>query len=229
MRILSFIQQKGGAGKTTLCLNLSVAAEARGEKVLVVDLDPQGSAVFWSTTRGTNRPTIIDALPEKLPDIIKAAAELGASLVFIDAPSRLDAIALAAVRAADLVICPTVPDLLNLKPLQDTVDLIESADKLADAVGVLNNVDDSSTASGAKKIDRAKGVLASFKMAVAPTAVFHLPQFSNAYDRGKGVTEIKPAGGKAATQIQNLWVDLDKLARRISAPKRNGLAKEARP
>ena len=76
-------------------------------------------------------------------------------------------------------------------------------------------------------------MLAAFKMAVAPTTIFHLPQFSAAYDKGKAVTELKPADGKAATQIEALWGDLDKLARRIAAPvashKRNGKAKEARP
>ena len=170
MRVWSFIQQKGGVGKTTLCLNLAVAAEARGEKVLVVDLDQQGSAVFWSTTRGTNKPTVIDALPEKIPDILKAAPELGATLCMIDAPSRLDPIALAGVRAADLIVCPTVPDLLNLAPLKETVTLIEAADKLRAAVCVLNNVEE---AGAPKKIAHARDVLASFKMAVAPTAVFH--------------------------------------------------------
>jgi chromosome partitioning protein len=224
LRIWSFIQQKGGVGKTTLCLNLAVAAEATGEKVLVVDLDPQGSAVFWSTTRGTNKPTIIDALPEKLGDIIRAAPELGATLLIIDAPSRLDPVALAAIRVSDLVICPAATDLLNLAPLQETVALIESADKLGVAVGVLNNID-----GAAKKIDNARGVLEAFKMAVAPTTIWHLPQFSAAYDKGKAVTEMKPADGKAAFKIAALWTDLDKLARRMAAPKRNGKAKEARP
>jgi hypothetical protein len=46
------------------------------------------------------------------------------------------------------------------------------------------------------------------------------------------VIELKPAGGKAATQIEALWEDLDKMARSIAAPaasrKRNGKA-EARP
>jgi chromosome partitioning protein len=186
--------------------------------------------VFWSTTRGTNKPTIIDALPEKLGDIIRAAPELGATLLMIDAPSRLDPVALAAIRAADMIVCPTVPDLLNLAPLQETVALIESADKLTAAVGVLNNVDES---GAGKKIDNARSVLASFKMTVAPTAIFHLPQFSAAYDKGRAVTELKPVDGKAALQIEALWGDLDKLARRIAAPvashKRNTKAKEARP
>jgi chromosome partitioning protein len=227
LRIWSFIQQKGGVGKTTLCLNLAVAAEAKGEKVLVVDLDPQGSAIFWSTTRGTNKPTIIDALPERLPDIIRAAPELGATLLMIDAPSRLDPVALAAIRVSDLVVCPAATDLLNLAPLQETVALIETADKLGVAVGVLNNVD-----GAAKKIEHARDVLAAFKMAVAPTTILHLPQFATAYDKGKAVTELKPADGKAATQIDALWGDLDKIARRVAVPvashKRNGRAKEAR-
>ena len=111
-----------------------------------------------------------------------------------------------------MIVCQTVPDLLNLAPLQATVALIESADKLGTTVGVLNNCD-----GAAKKIEHAKTVLASFKMAVAQTAIFHLPQFSAAYDKGKAVTELKPANGKAALQIDALWGDLDKLARRIAA------------
>jgi hypothetical protein len=80
-------------------------------------------------------------LPEKLLDIIRAAPELGATLLMIDAPSRLDPVALAAIRVSDLVVCPAATDLLNLAPLQETVALIETADKLGAAVGVLNNID----------------------------------------------------------------------------------------
>jgi hypothetical protein len=40
----------------------------------------------------------------------------------------------------------------------------------------------------------AKGVLAAFEMAVAPTTILHLPRFATAYDQGKAVTELKPAG-----------------------------------
>jgi hypothetical protein len=55
-------------------------------------------------------------------------------------------------------------------------------------------------------------------MPVAPTIVQHLPQFSAAFDRGLGVTELR-SPGRAGAQVEQLWLDLDKLARRLaSAP-----------
>src|SRR6266545_4707430 len=143
MRVWSFVQQKGGSGKSTICTNLAVHAEEKGETVLIVDLDPQSSATLWYAQRGTNKPNVLEALPDKLPDIIQSAATLGITLCMIDSPSKIDATALAAIRAADLVICPTLPDLFNLGSLQDTVRLLEAAEKLGVTIGVINNVDES--------------------------------------------------------------------------------------
>ena len=51
MYTLALIAQKGGTGKTTLAINLSVAAEAAGWRVALVDLDPQASAAGWGDHR----------------------------------------------------------------------------------------------------------------------------------------------------------------------------------
>src|SRR5262245_49009287 len=165
MRIWSFVQQKGGSGKSTICTNLAVHAEENGETVLIVDIDPQSSATLWQWERGTNKPNVLDAIPDKLTDIIQSAATLGVTLCLIDSPSKLDAIALAAIRAADMIVCPTLPDLFNLGSLQDTVQLLEAADKLDVTVSVINNVD---TAGAAARIGEAKAVIEKPRLVACP-------------------------------------------------------------
>src|SRR5262245_2222046 len=137
MRIWSFVQQKGGSGKSTIATNLGVCGEEDGETVLIVDLDPQHSATLWHSARGTNKPTVIDAIPEKLTNIVTSAPNLGVTLCLIDSPSKLDDIALATIRVADMVVCPTLPDLFNMGSLQDTVRLIDQAGTLTVQVDVV--------------------------------------------------------------------------------------------
>jgi hypothetical protein len=62
-------------------------------------------------------------------------------------------------------------------------------------------------------------------MPVATTIVQHLPQFSAAFDKGLGVTELRPPG-RAGAQIEQLWSDLDKLARRLTAPEKRRQRRE---
>jgi chromosome partitioning protein len=58
MRVITFVTQKGGAGKTTLTVNCAVAAE-RKKKVLILDLDAQASAEGWYQDRESDTPRLV--------------------------------------------------------------------------------------------------------------------------------------------------------------------------
>src|SRR3546814_16571474 len=61
MPTIAIISQKGGAGKTTLALHLAAAAEASGHTALVIDLDPQATAIQWASWRQAVPPDVLDS------------------------------------------------------------------------------------------------------------------------------------------------------------------------
>lgn len=65
MNVLAFVNEKGGCGKTTSSLNLAGALAVRGERTLLIDLDPQAHATLGLGTDTTGRATVADVLLER--------------------------------------------------------------------------------------------------------------------------------------------------------------------
>ena len=63
MRVITFVTQKGGSGKTTLATSCAVAAEQAGHKALILDMDPQGSAEAWYQDREAETPRLARIAP----------------------------------------------------------------------------------------------------------------------------------------------------------------------
>lgn len=68
MKIISVWNLKGGCGKSTISLNIAGGLHNLGKKILLVDLDPQGSS-SWVVSRGNIEFDITDKLPKDKPDV----------------------------------------------------------------------------------------------------------------------------------------------------------------
>ena len=58
MRSIMVLNSKGGSGKSTVATNIASYYAAQGNKVMLVDLDPQGSSLEWLAARPAGRTSI---------------------------------------------------------------------------------------------------------------------------------------------------------------------------
>lgn len=107
MQVIGLLKQKGGAGASTIAVHLALCAMRAKRKVVLIDLDPQGSALAWSAARGDQEPPVVQAGIEKLSAVLTAAEQDGYTLAILDTPPRNDAVLAAAARASTVCLIPT--------------------------------------------------------------------------------------------------------------------------
>lgn len=118
-KIISLLGLKGGVGKTTTAIHLSSYLNKKGEAVVLVDADPNRSALSWAERGGDRFPVAVC----DLVSLVKVASEY--SYIVIDSAARpasgdIDSL----VRSSDFIILPTPPSALALDVLSATVELI---------------------------------------------------------------------------------------------------------
>lgn len=198
MKKIALIAQKGGVGKTTIAVNLAVAA---GVKTALFDLDQQESAVIWADRRKSESPHVEFLTERRLPEAVKAA-ELGKfELVIIDTPPAAGPQALTAAQAADIVLIPCRPSLVDLDAIRRTAQLVKSAG--VPAFVVFNAAPHSATTL----LEDARAIVEGAGLIPAPVVLRERSAYRASWPVGKTVIETEPRS-KAAKELSELrdWV-----------------------
>lgn len=187
-----FASQKGGSGKTTLCIHTAVFAASQGFDVAIWDTDPQGSALAWSNGRSTH------------PNVTKRQPTTTAT-VFIDTAPHAEAETASIIAVADLVIIPVRPSVLDVHAAMQTVSGVKRISRRSFAVinGALVRQ---------KEIDDVRQLLIDAGIEVCPVVIYNRLSYSRSLEEGQGITEYDPEG-IASHEIASLFSYIQEMAK----------------
>ncbi len=196
MKVISFVTQKGGSGKTTLCINCAIAAgRGRRRRILILDMDNQRSAGNWYQQREEGEPQLVTITAAELPKAIAIAAKQF-DFAFIDTPGRDEPAQASAIMQSDFCVIPCRPSPTDLKATPATVATIKRLGK--PFAFVLTQ-----TPARSYRIAEAAAALKTLGD-VCPVPVVTRNAYQDAQGVGLGVAEFEPKG-KAAEEIAKLW------------------------
>lgn len=208
MRVVAMVNQKGGSGKSTLAACLAVAAQESGERVFLLDMDPQKSLLKWSHRRQDENMPCEAVTAAKLEAAVAALARGRVTLVIIDTPATDSPAADAAMRVADLCLIPARPTIFDIWASEATRGKLKTLTK--DYAFILNQCppmqESQRVNDGAAAVEAMGGLLRPFIVARV--------DYQEAAREGMGVTEIDPHG-KAAEEIHHLWTSLKRRFSRL--------------
>jgi chromosome partitioning protein len=202
--IISFLNQKGGVGKSTLSINIAACFALLRQKVLLIDADKQATSSTWASLRTETPFQVVSMARENMArDALSLAA--GYDFTIIDGPPQAESISRSCIVASDLVAVPIEPGGASRWSSDLTVR------QLKDAMEVKPNLKCGFVVSrkiGTTILGRdTRGMAADAGIPTFETEIEQRVAYAEALTMGKTIFEW--AGrGPALTEIQSLTHEL---------------------
>ena len=169
--------------------------------MVLLDADPQLSAVRWSERRSSSEPVVLGRAVSQLAAEMERIAGFGADVAIVDTPPRAwvgaDNAALVAAKLADVVLVPCRPSILDIESTAVSVQRLQAA-TAAPVVVVLNGC-----AHRGREADEAAEALGGLGAQVCPARIGQRVAFARSLLDGRAAQEVEP-GGKAADDVHTL-------------------------
>jgi chromosome partitioning protein len=208
--IISLLNQKGGVGKTTLAIHLAVALAKKRKRVLLVDADPQGSAMDWSANRESKTSLPVIGLPKATLHKELPKMEADYDFIIIDGSPRVYDVARSALMASDIVLIPVQPSPYDVWAAKEIVDLLEDIkpfkENLKNAFVINRKI--VNTAIG-RDVNEA---LAEYSLPVLKSQISQRVGFAESAASGKTVLETEPKS-LASKEINALVKEILEMAK----------------
>jgi chromosome partitioning protein len=202
MKTIALLARKGGSGKTTCAIHMGVLAQAGGLRVMFFDLDPQRSLAAWWQSRAASTPPLVETDARRLPELLREASGEGYDLAVVDTPPAVTFDTAQVAGAADLVLIPLRPSILDIYSVEGTAAVVKATNTRA--LLVLNACMPPTTAGELGTTAEARTALAGMGLPVAAASLAQRIDFTRALNSGEAVSEFAPAS-KAAAEMQRLW------------------------
>ncbi len=198
MRVVAFVSEMPGSGKTALAGHVAAQAEAEGVgPVVLLDGDPAGDLSHWWRDRDATASPILGAWDRTISaEGFKRLAKGGVKLVVIDTPSGRSAMAEQAVALADIVVIPTRPNPKDLEVAGVVVDMVEAHG--TPFVFLINHANDNDEMPTAAVIALAQ------HGTVCPVILPQRGDFSACQHSGRTVMELDP-DSPSSEDMARLW------------------------
>ncbi len=198
--IISFVNQKGGVGKTTTAINLAASLARKNNRLVFVDADPQGSAMKWHATE-SNQAFEIMPQPSPLSMVDIETLDDAYDYVVIDTPPAIGEITKNILAASDIVVVPVSPSSLDLWSCQGTLGMIEEMRSLNPDLKVHFLVN--RKIPGTRVGRQFREALKEFEIEIMETELCQRVAYVDAMQYGVSVMQYAPAS-KAADEIEQL-------------------------